>query len=795
MAMSLGIGIGLPFGGAVTAASIPSVAPAGTWNGTAGTGFATTPRDPPRATAKPWCHMLVPADQTFDEDLVIGVDAGALGGLTKVTFHFEGGSLDVTSESLYSYTDVNGNPAWFYGYIAKLDVAACLAQAATGSARLYIEAVPANGAFQNKVIGPFLFYPRSTANLYDAELTVAATGPVVVGSSYQTIGEAMTWLRTNSKVRGRITITESGSYVGFQQASNYVSTSWTTIECAPGITASFTKIVASGLFRLAFDRIRWKGEGVVFNIDELNNYYPEAGAANLWVDGITVTQTGGRNQLFDKTQPGSTGTTQSSNWVRQDASITSRNYYATDCLMDDLFNGPNAFKLVRGGTVTKIAADALQNVECVHNVNASDVTAEGWRTQTPALTVLYAGAAPTATLECSGVPGASSRTVTLRENGVSVRTFAFNTTPASAFYDIADLVADINLQAGWTATLLDDTRRGVQLSRSDLAASATLPATDCKTAAATFTTVFDVHADTVQWFGNPTTTVINLTAKAEGVAGNSLTLAESGANITVSGATLTGGTSTSAATGTITFSGQPAALDTVTLNGTVYTFVNTVPATATEIRIGGNLTATLQGLVGAAMNHADMSADSASGIIGRSVRFMQSFNTGGVSSGSQGLYIDQSATYTKDCSWRNVVLSSVNSINTQIYSPASHLVIDTLTLNGSAFLLRTDPSGTSINSKYAPDAYCSISYCALESMSWNGGTPDPDQTIDRCFFRTGAAPSGATNSVAGAGAFAWTALVTDPTANNYEPIAAGQLQMAGGRYAGRYTVGGGENFG
>lgn len=70
------------------------------------------------------------------------------------------------------------------------------------------------------------------------------------------------------------------------------------------------------------------------------------------------------------------------------------------------------------------------------------------------------------------------------------------------------------------------------------------------------------------------------------------------AQITVSSDTPGQGSNTPAtpATGSIVFSDQPAAASTVTINGVAFTFVDTAPATNTEVEIGGNLATTLNNL-------------------------------------------------------------------------------------------------------------------------------------------------------------------------------------------------------
>ena len=95
--------------------------------------------------------------------------------------------------------------------------------------------------------------------------------------------------------------------------------------------------------------------------------------------------------------------------------------------------------------------------------------------------------------------------------------------------------------------------------------------------------------------------VVTFTANTAGNAGNILTLAKvSGGSIALSGSTLANGVAPVqglAATGTATFTGNPANNDTLTLNGaTAITFVTGAPA-ANQVQIAGTLAATLNSLV------------------------------------------------------------------------------------------------------------------------------------------------------------------------------------------------------
>ncbi len=85
-----------------------------------------------------------------------------------------------------------------------------------------------------------------------------------------------------------------------------------------------------------------------------------------------------------------------------------------------------------------------------------------------------------------------------------------------------------------------------------------------------------------------------ITAKKPGAVGNYYSLARSSSAITLSGAFLTGGVAV--AGGAIVFAANPSAAATITLDGTVITFVSAL-TTGNQVLIGGTLAATLAALL------------------------------------------------------------------------------------------------------------------------------------------------------------------------------------------------------
>lgn len=471
---------------------IKSIAPSAGWTGTASSGFTVAPADPVRTTAKPAIRLIVPPRQAFTDELVVGVYAGANDrgsmlnnmGLQRVVAHYEGASVIINEPSLRVFNDGNGHPVTYFGWWIKLKH-----NGIHGLANLYFEAVPSDTTMQNRVIGPYLFLP--SAKLYDFDVEVASSLPEIAAKRYQTIGRALNYLRYVAAAHPRVLLTET--YAGDIDTPDvpYAGAGYCTIEAS--LPVRFEKTYASrSSLRLKYDRIRFQGANITFDMRYIARLRPY-NTGNFQFDGVNFVNSGGRDELWDKGERpahhmASYAESQESPWF-------------TECSFDNTADSAMDRAYARGCMFTNVSPDLADNCRLLLGCTINDIDNTEWRREINALTVQYVGAGAAATLSLSNNLGSEARVFTARVNGAVVGSFTAGGTStdfaAGTIYDVADVVAWLNGLADWSATLLDDTRKAVQLGLANTNGNA-FTNVDVKTGAVTLVTQIDYHPDIMQ---------------------------------------------------------------------------------------------------------------------------------------------------------------------------------------------------------------------------------------------------------------------------------------------------------
>jgi hypothetical protein len=480
---------------AVEAAALSLLEPGASWDGTLGSGFASVPSDPARTTAKPACRLLVPPDQFFTDELVVGVAAAANNagslyqnlGLAEVVFHFEGASHSVTEPTYCSFADDNGDEVTYLGWWIKLKKPA----SGSGSGNLYVEAVPADPSMQSRVTGPYAFHPRE--ELHDVELTVAPTQSEVAGERYQSVSAAFSYIKAVSAENPRVHFAETGTFVLSGGGGTYAPTGYCTITADVPVT--FAKSGYSNdsqaIMRPLINGLWLKGTNITLDMRYVSEIYHENLPRDHVLSGINITNSApeGREALW-RSGPRFIGWT-----VRGNA-------WFLECSASEVSNVCIDASLVRGGDYSQLSEDIFADARCIVGTAVTDHSDNGLNNDVPAMTVSYSGAEATATLERSGAVDPSNVLYTARWGsssasfnvGNTYNHYAGNTGDGYTIQDVADWLN--GLGSGFTATVLDNSRRASAGTLAGLK-GAGFGAADCKSAPLTVMTSFDRHGD---WF-------------------------------------------------------------------------------------------------------------------------------------------------------------------------------------------------------------------------------------------------------------------------------------------------------
>jgi hypothetical protein len=480
---------------------LPQVSPAPQWSGLAASGFAVAPADPARTTAKPACRLLVPPGQRFVSAMVVGVaafanDGGTLiGGIDRVRFHYEGGTIDVVAPSWHRFRDSNGRNVAYFGYWASLR----RSDARTGEALLYVEAVPADATMQSRVIGPFSFYPQAT--LHDREYTIDPLAPVTT-TNFATFDAAIARVKIDLPANPRITFKRAMNNVvmTFTGATYNPSGGYLTVEADAPVTFGRAALGTTGSvdsdsnLRPRVTGLWLKGENITIDYAYVDSLFSEDGKDYV-LDGITLTNSRGPGALWRGGPYFSGFRVRNSPWF-------------LECSVSNLENVCVAANLVRGGIIRDVSRDIFADARCIVGTRVERHNDTAFNNDAPVFSVVYNGTAATASIARSGAVDPNSATFTFKW-GANSRTFAVGkgtanyTGTAGDGYLFADVVNFVNttlnaLDAGWSATLLDTAGR--RASSGSLAGikGQGFGDTNCKTTPRVIVSSFDAHGDWYQ---------------------------------------------------------------------------------------------------------------------------------------------------------------------------------------------------------------------------------------------------------------------------------------------------------
>ena len=495
--MRMGLGLNLQqIAGLI--ATVTKLAPAAGWTGVAGTGYTVAPTDPTRTKAKPGAQFVEVPNRRFTANFNLCVMADALGGIAKVRFYLEGNTVDVTSPGFDTITDANGNSKLRYGWICPVDWAAMSARFATGESFVYAEVFPTDATFQNKVIGPFRIWNAATE--FSITKTIAATG-----ADFTSLVAAINAWNLNTVAWGKhpeFRVITSGDYLlGGANTTTNNATGWATFTVAGGVTAALTSGGTRTYIRAFTDGMRFKGTGWQMDINKFSFLMMESttNLGQIWFDGCTPMQTGGRHALYFGNPP-------NQYWVSPSTGGTPMQLYFTDCAFTDIYNAINNAVFARGNTSTATADDfiTVNQTGCYQFNTTASIDpggTGGLRTLIASITVAYAGAG-TATITCDGASNTGgSRTLTALVNAVSVGSLVLTNPGDATFTTWAAVAAFFNGLASWTATV-PGTARGQahSLTATGLQPTSAFPTATITGTASTFYSSYDVHGDGIQVF-------------------------------------------------------------------------------------------------------------------------------------------------------------------------------------------------------------------------------------------------------------------------------------------------------
>ena len=432
----------------VTGESGPGLGPSSQWDGSPASGFGTSPSDPQRLTAKPAVRLLEPPYQRFTASLTVGVAAFALdgttliGGIDRVRFHFEGNVFDVIEPTFRKLTREDGSTYDCLGYWVNLRKPG----SRTGEAHLYVEAVPADATMQNRVIGPYPFFPSDTQHDWKATCGV--------GGDYSDLRSALNAARSAAAASPLIELTDSTDYLIATNPLFHEAQSYTTIRAAGGARPRLKRAVGDeNEIRLRHARIWF--EGIEFDCSTITRVRGEGGG-HFVAKRCRIADPNGRSLFLKALRPVS--------W------FFDGNPYFLETAFSGGYQVCNGAMLIRGVVAEQCYGDFSNQPSCAVHSICNDLNDEGVAGELDALIINYSGdgtAAVSGTDSGSGV--GELRNFAFLVDGSPVASFPAwrhysRANAGDGLYEVQDLADFINGLPGWSATVLDNNRQAASLT-------------------------------------------------------------------------------------------------------------------------------------------------------------------------------------------------------------------------------------------------------------------------------------------------------------------------------------------
>jgi hypothetical protein len=460
------------------------VKPGGAWTGAASSGYAgSPPTDPTRTTAKPAIQMRQAWGQRFASDLVIGVDAGAVGGVLKVVAHVEGNRYDLP-EILNVDTDVNGRTRRRQGFFIQFSRSDFTSVSPTGAVDVYFEAVPRDTTMQHRVIGPYRFYPRTTefSGVYN----------IGSGQTYADLTSAIAAARAANEEAACLLIKSGGTYAINESPGRNAPTKgrW-TIMCDTNVTATLARASLPNdpadnvtPWRPGIDGIEFRGKGLVIDYKNFSyvsySAYPNYQGQPHRFNGATMINSAGRDSIYWYGMPRPQGLTGVPGFV-EDCVIND----IPACLASQLVVSCNRVKntLYSGAVNTQyVAQNCIQNLDSGYFFKS-----------TPSMRVKFTGTG-TGRIYTSGPQyggGASNQDYFLNfeKNGALVYSLKFGRKLSDGNNTWSQVVATLNANlpgSDWTVQWISDAFASIACTSIDTAAGPTF---------VELSTYFDFHQD------------------------------------------------------------------------------------------------------------------------------------------------------------------------------------------------------------------------------------------------------------------------------------------------------------